>query len=140
MYTLSEGQILKKSEPLQFAERGIYFLIKDDRVVYVGQSRSNMLQRIAQHTHDKDFDAVAVHAVPERYGLTDLDELEAAYIYELTPPYNAIMPPNSRYLRKESLKTRLGLTGHQLNRLLRKAQSVPRMDLYYDASELEKFL
>jgi len=140
MITLTEGQILKQSEPLRFTERGIYFLIKGDRVVYVGQSRHNMLVRIADHTHSKDFDSVAVHAVAERWSSDDLDELEAEYIWELEPPYNGNLPPSSRYMAKPALKGALGVTGHRLNQILRKSRATPRLGKYYDIEELKPFL
>jgi hypothetical protein len=35
---------------------GIYFLIKDSRIVYIGQS-TNIEKRVISHKYDKDFDS-----------------------------------------------------------------------------------
>jgi len=61
---------------------GVYFLVKADRVVYVGQS-VDIYSRIAQHGH-KDFDRFAF--VPCDKAL--LDKLESLYIHLLRPAQN----------------------------------------------------
>lgn len=63
---------------------GIYFLIKDDEVVYIGQS-VDVLHRIARHKRDgRDFTAFA-YMLCER---DELDRLEATYIAALMPWLN----------------------------------------------------
>lgn len=62
---------------------GVYFLIADGRIMYVGQS-TNVPARIGAHTTTFTFDAW--HWVPcAREGL---DQLERAYIKALQPPWN----------------------------------------------------
>jgi hypothetical protein len=63
---------------------GIYFLIKDKEVVYVGQS-TDVFHRMARHRRDsRDFDSFAyIECEKEK-----LDELEAAYITAFVPLLN----------------------------------------------------
>lgn len=64
---------------------GIYFLIRDEKVVYVGQSRS-IHERIIRHIRDnkRKFDSFAY--VEE--SLSALDMAETQYIELLRPEYN----------------------------------------------------
>lgn len=64
---------------------GIYFLVKGNKVVYVGQSISP-LSRIGTHGLDehKDFDRAYIFPVPRSL----LDSVEGALIRWLRPPYN----------------------------------------------------
>lgn len=64
---------------------GIYFLLSDGRVVYVGQAK-NIKARIRQHKEDpnKVFDAYAYLSCEEEY----LDTLETLYILHLRPTQN----------------------------------------------------
>lgn len=63
---------------------GIYFLLMEGEVVYVGQT-TNFLARLHKHQRDgKAFDAFSfMQCRPE-----DLDELEATYIDAFLPVYN----------------------------------------------------
>jgi hypothetical protein len=61
----------------------VYFLIKESRVVYVGQS-INLAARIGTHQQEKDFDRVVYMWVPE----SELDEVEGALIRALKPKLN----------------------------------------------------
>ena len=68
---------------LQSAPPSVYFLINDNKVVYVGQSL-NVYSRIKEHEKDKKFDRVL-------YMLADiknLQEVERKYINALLPKYN----------------------------------------------------
>lgn len=63
---------------------GVYFLIRGDRIVYVGQSK-NALRRIARHVDDgREFDQFAIAPCNE----ADLDRLERTYITALYPDEN----------------------------------------------------
>jgi hypothetical protein len=62
---------------------GIYFLIKDQSVVYVGQS-INITQRVAEHTKTKDFDTFTYVQCKRE----NLNQIEAMYITRLKPKYN----------------------------------------------------
>lgn len=82
---LSLEQIVAVAVPKAHTLCGIYFLIREDRIVYVGQSR-NMPVRIRQHKADpgKKFERYAMHVCPARL----LDRLERYYILRFQPEYN----------------------------------------------------
>ncbi len=61
----------------------IYFLCKNERVVYVGQSE-NVHQRLVEHMKSKDFDAVFYLRVPAH----KMNKIESALISYLKPEYN----------------------------------------------------
>lgn len=68
---------------------GVYFLISDDRIVYVGQAL-NCHARIDAHTKGanvKLFDSFYIVECPAN----KLDELEALYIRKFRPPLNKVM-------------------------------------------------
>jgi hypothetical protein len=80
--TLLDGeQIAKLALPWQLSS-GVYFLVQDQEVVYVGQS-VNIYSRIPQHS-DKKFNKYAF--VPCEVEL--LDKLESLYIHTLKPRLN----------------------------------------------------
>jgi hypothetical protein len=85
---LTSGVLLRESEIIEHAVPvntacGIYFLIYEQRVVYVGQS-VNVFSRIFTHTQTKKFDSY-VYMPCER---DMLDKLESLYIHFLSPPLN----------------------------------------------------
>ena len=82
---LSAEAITERSESLLDAS-GVYFLLHEGRIVYVGQSM-NCWRRIGQHESDpaKRFDAFYVI----RCEPPELDRLEAVYIAKFQPPLNA---------------------------------------------------
>jgi hypothetical protein len=63
---------------------GVYFLCKDQEVVYVGQS-GDVLRRIDEHGDSKDFDSVLLISVPEHL----LSEAEQYWIERIKPRLNA---------------------------------------------------
>lgn len=78
---LSEEEICEHS--VKFENTcGVYFLIKNNKIVYVGQS-VNAPARIPQHT-DKDFDSFAVIRCEKE----SLDALESLYIHLFKPGLN----------------------------------------------------
>lgn len=63
---------------------GIYFLIKDGQIVYVGQS-INAMRRLTRHIDEgKDFDRFAVVSCPK----DDMDKMERTFIAALAPKEN----------------------------------------------------
>ena len=85
---IGNKSLLRESEIVKQASKwggvsGVYFLIKQDRIVYVGQS-VNVFARIGTHQTDKDFDSIAW--LPCDKGI--LDKLESIYIHTLQPPLN----------------------------------------------------
>jgi len=71
---------------------GIYFLIKDEKIVYVGQS-TNIFSRVGTHKIDKDFDKAVYFECPS----TELDDLEYELINILQPKYNKTGNPKKYY-------------------------------------------
>ncbi|WP_120636053.1 helix-turn-helix domain-containing protein [Ruegeria sp. EL01] len=69
--------------PDRLPRSGVYFLILNGHVVYVGQSR-NIVQRINTHRADKAFDKVQVFPC-EPY---ELNDYEGFFIRLLRPPLN----------------------------------------------------
>lgn len=82
---------------------GIYFLIKDDSVVYVGQS-VDVLARISKHRRElTDFDSFNVMACePET-----LDEMEQAYIFALMPKYNSVYGGKKARAKRQEMRGQL---------------------------------
>lgn len=80
----------------------IYFLLMDDEVVYVGQTK-NGTSRIQAHKYNKDFNKVYVIECCEE----DLDYLENEFILKYDPKYNKI--PNTRAM------IRVDKLAHKLN-------------------------
>lgn len=70
--------------PLEFTP-GVYFLVRDGRIVYVGQS-TNPMGRLAQHVGNpyKNFDRVFMVPIPREH----LTAVENALIRMLQPAYN----------------------------------------------------
>ncbi len=74
-----------KSEMFELKNSGyIYFLIKDDKIVYVGQTYTLATKRPYAHT-DKCYDRIMVYEVKDK---TQLNALESYLIYKLNPFYN----------------------------------------------------
>lgn len=64
----------------------IYYLLKNDEVVYVGQTRQGLLRPFC-HIRDKDFDEVKIIECKKE----ELDSKEAEAISKYTPKYNKTM-------------------------------------------------
>jgi hypothetical protein len=79
---LTSDEIIKFSRSWS-EEVGVYFLIDNDEVVYVGQS-VNIFSRISQHKIDKKFDRYAFIPCSKE----NLDKLESLYIHFLRPRLN----------------------------------------------------
>lgn len=80
--------------------RGIYFLIKDDQVIYVGKT-INMYVRLTMHLPDKDFDRLTFLPVAEDI---PLELVEACYILRFKPRLNKILPITRAKVRRELAK------------------------------------
>lgn len=81
----SVDEILSTAIPKAAVMIGVYFLIKDGTIVYVGQS-TDICARIAQHVGVKDFDSWAWVACP----CAELNATELAYILALKPALNVM--------------------------------------------------
>ena len=76
----------------------VYFLCKDSKVVYVGQSIS-VASRISTHKHSKDFDEVYLVHTPSAM----LNAVESALIRHLKPELNGPPPVRDDSQDKEIL-------------------------------------
>lgn len=84
-----ESALIEKS--LSYGDAcGVYFLIKDMAIVYIGQS-INIASRITQH-RDKEFDSVSYVACEK----SEMDILESLYILAYKPPLNGIAGGNGQ--------------------------------------------
>lgn len=77
--------------------KGIYYLYRDNIVVYVGQS-SSCEKRATSHLENKDFDEYEIVEVTDE----PLNEIEAREIVKYKPEYNKSLPKNKLFV---SLKT-----------------------------------
>lgn len=80
-----------------FKDSGIYSLLKDNEIVYIGRSR-NVYQRVLEHIVEgkKDFDkAFATGRGSEMY----MDIIEVLLIAELHPKYNVLKIDKTLFLR-----------------------------------------
>lgn len=82
---LSLPEILKISKKTNYIKSGVYFLIYEKEIVYVGSSM-NIYARLTAHNNNKnlEFDSYSIIEAPEK----DLKELEADYIFWFTPEHN----------------------------------------------------
>lgn len=98
---VSHQEILRNAIPFDYPiVRGIYFLLAQRQIVYVGQS-INCHNRVRMHLADKDFDSYAVlPATPT----DDLNTLEALYILRFQPGYNVALPATPLLISAYSLK------------------------------------
>jgi excinuclease UvrABC nuclease subunit len=83
---------------------GIYFLIKNNEIVYIGQS-INIHHRITNHCRDKDFDKVSIIECNK----ASLDDLEKEYINKFQPIIN--LEGMKRQARKVKFFDKLGISG-----------------------------
>lgn len=122
----TEEEIVNSSIPAPKPLVGIYFLIQDKKIVYVGKSR-DIKERIAEHTKphsDKKFDSFSYIELPEEfldynrvYDINEkeniaLNNLEGLYILKYKPKYN-INPGTVNYVSFDDyspvkMKVRLG--------------------------------
>lgn len=89
--SLVKKPYLMKKEHLasDFLTRGVYFLIKEKRVVYVGLSKDNCLARISQHYADKTKEFESFKIMPlDTYSDKQLEGKERDYIKAMKPLYN----------------------------------------------------
>ena len=80
---LSKDDILQSCNPLPMVT-GIYFLVDNANVVYVGQS-VNIFSRVSQHFNDKKQFTSFAYIVCDR---AILDKMESLYIHYLKPKLN----------------------------------------------------
>lgn len=113
---------------------GIYFLLDDGEVVYVGKT-TNVYGRIVQHLVDKKFDRYYFHPCKPY----EVDELEVKYILAYEPKYNNNLPHNIRYFHYVSIRRLLNTTAPPLKRFIALRGIKPVFGNYYDIKEFEDY-
>lgn len=93
---ISADAIVAAAKPWQ-SFTGVYFLVADKEIVYVGQS-VNVYARISAHS-DKKFDSFTVIPCPKAH----LNVLESLYIHLFNPPLNGHEKHNCAPLNLQKL-------------------------------------
>lgn len=101
---------------------GIYYLIKDGVIVYVGQS-INVYARIGAHiaAYEKDFDSYAFVSVP----IEDMNRIETEEILNHRPKYNGELPQNDEYKSIAQLKRFFHVGANHLKKIIRNKGITP---------------
>lgn len=132
---LTKEYILQHREPW-FAMTGIYFLIDDGEIVYVGQARNDIAARlIAHHRSGKIFDSYFWTKCHPDY----LSELEADYIVRFEPRYNMVIPLNYRWMTITRLLRHMkgcGIESNKLSEFIRERKIKP-VGKYYHVSDFD---
>ncbi len=103
-YDISLPEIINKKRQLQNSKySGVYFLIHNNIIVYVGSSKTNVFARIFAHIADndlkKEFDSYYCLSYPKYR----VEHLEAYFIYKFKPKYNKYIPNNNFNIKSENL-------------------------------------
>lgn len=93
-------ELFKLPETLFNSGTCVYFLCRENKVVYVGQAQ-NVHSRLVEHMRDKVFDAVFYIRVPAQR----MNKIESALIGYLNPEYNktALSTNNSKISLAKSI-------------------------------------
>lgn len=96
---MNKEQILANAKKLQ-TTCGIYFLILEERIVYIGQS-VNIEVRVHSHIKSgKRFDSYSVIECEEK----DLFKLEAEFIHKFRPENNQYFPLDPKPSKEKFIK------------------------------------
>jgi excinuclease UvrABC nuclease subunit len=91
------AEIIQSKQPIPSEDKkgGIYFLIQDEEIVYVGKSE-DYIKRISTHQKEskKVFDSFSVLQISDSL---ERDVTEAFYIVAFSPKYNS-QPPQKHHL------------------------------------------
>ena len=134
----------KNSEHLQlhsvgkpFVYPGVYFLLQDEEVIYVGQS-TDIPSRVLSHRRSKDFDRYATMPVPRGW----LSEVEAEYILHYQPELNRSLPKNRWYQSAADASKTLGISSKQdIYRMCLSLKIEPTIfigEIYYPVAKMQK--
>ncbi len=131
---LSKQEVLDRKEKL-VEKWYIYFLIKGDEIVYVGQTTIGATRVMAHR--DKDFDYVTLTEVVDR-DVEYLNNLEAMYIVKFSPIYNSTtLPKNSVFISKHGLKKSSGMDGNAINKFIKKYKLNTYYGMYFKMKDIE---
>jgi len=80
--------IIKQSQKISYG--GIYFLVKDKEIIYIGCSQDNIYARIGAHKNKIDFDSFSTIGIKNT---NKISSLEIKYIEKFNPIYNKTSNP-----------------------------------------------
>lgn len=114
--------------------RGVYFLIRHNEIVYVGQA-ADIISRVYHHTQKKVFDSFSYL---ECEG--DMNLIEAEYILRFFPVYNQQLPQNDRYVPFHVLRRALKVNkGRRLKRFIKSNQIKPVYSKFHKYYRVDDF-
>ena len=135
----NKEEILKKKRRL-LKTRGIYFLIKNKEIVYIGSSDYIQQRIIAHNKKEKiNFDYFSI----KKYIMVTDEKLrliEAEYILNYKPIYNKTIPKNNKYIPISKIKKQLGITKPKTKKLLKFFNLHLLSNNYVDAQKLNSCL
>jgi len=137
-YDLEKSSILEDRKMRQSIPciSGIYFLIKDDEIVYVGRS-GNIFSRIFTHEHYKDFDSYSYIECSEN--LDSMELLEAHFFLKFLPAQNYTLPRNNYYISLAQIKKKLNASGYDLRKFIKQRNIKPVVGKFYRISDFRLF-
>ena len=107
----------EKTDCSLFSITGIYFLLHNSEIVFVGQS-VNILVRVGQHwiQKEKEFDSFSFVPCPAE----SLNLLQAHFICKFMPKYNSGgLPQQDMFKSLSQLKSILGLDLYSVKKIIR---------------------
>lgn len=103
------------------SHRGLYFLLQDDEIVYVGKSDSLIMSRIADHIKMKDslkvFNRYFAFPMPDA-SPAELSEIESQSIAKFCPKYNRHIRSCKTHALKSELESQYGMSIYLTKRLV----------------------
>ena len=122
-------EIFVNRTPLNTQITGIYFLFRNEEIVYAGQSK-NLHRRIIQHCYGKDFDSYSYIKCSE----SELNDLEFYFIAKHKPEYNSFDGLKSTHYKTINyLKSRMQYEDFsKLKKFIKKNKLYPVIFNYYD--------
>lgn len=114
---------------------GIYFLFKNEKIVYIGQSKK-IFNRIISHCYSKDFDSFTYIECKEN----ELNELEFEFIAKHKPELNSFDGlKSSKYKTFNFLKMNMDKEEFfLLKKFIKKNKIYPQIFNYYDITIFQK--
>lgn len=105
LFNIEEVDVVSKQKSINILQQtGVYFLLKNNKIVYVGQTKRGFFNRISFHLKsNKEFDNFTFLPIIE----DELDFWENMYIVKFHPKYNKSLNPNIAYLTIKECSKRL---------------------------------
>jgi len=114
---ITKEEIINNSKNLQPPKIGIYFLIRNNSIVYIGQTK-NLKTRLENHSRHNGvgfnsyyFLPVNLHKINEKDLDIVLSDLEAYFIVKFAPHENWQLPNNNKYKCRGALLQQFNCPG-----------------------------